>query len=105
MDAQRRKAIERTSGALTGAFPPGFLKKLRGEWDRPWDESLVGERDRRPCVAGTRIYVEQVLGTLADSHGSIKDAAEYLDLSDGQVEASVRYARQHDLPEGTARAG
>ena len=28
----RRAAIERTSGALTGTYPAGYLEDLRGDW-------------------------------------------------------------------------
>jgi hypothetical protein len=30
--AERRTAIERTAGALTGSYPPGYLDELRGDW-------------------------------------------------------------------------
>ena len=30
--AQRREAIQRTSGALTGAYEPGYLERLRHDW-------------------------------------------------------------------------
>ena len=30
--ADRRAAIERTAGALTGTYPPGYLEELRGDW-------------------------------------------------------------------------
>jgi hypothetical protein len=30
--ARRRDAIRRTSGALTGAYEPGYLKRLRDDW-------------------------------------------------------------------------
>jgi hypothetical protein len=29
---RRRAAIRRTSGALTGAFEPGYLERLRDDW-------------------------------------------------------------------------
>ncbi|MGH3031545.1 MAG: AbrB/MazE/SpoVT family DNA-binding domain-containing protein [Gaiellaceae bacterium] len=29
---RRRAAIERTAGSLTGAYPAGYLEKLRSEW-------------------------------------------------------------------------
>jgi hypothetical protein len=30
--ARRRGAIRRTSGALTGAYEPGYLERLRDDW-------------------------------------------------------------------------
>jgi hypothetical protein len=30
--AQRRDAVRRTSGALTGAYEPGYLDRLRDDW-------------------------------------------------------------------------
>jgi hypothetical protein len=30
--ADRERAIRRTSGALTGVYPPGYLGALRDEW-------------------------------------------------------------------------
>jgi hypothetical protein len=30
--AERRSAIERTAGALTDVYPPGYLDELRGDW-------------------------------------------------------------------------
>ena len=30
--SDRRAAVERTAGALTGAYPPDYLKRLRDDW-------------------------------------------------------------------------
>jgi hypothetical protein len=30
--ARRREAVKRTSGALTGAYEPGYLESLRDDW-------------------------------------------------------------------------
>jgi hypothetical protein len=32
LTADRRAAIEHTEGALTGAYPAGYLADLRGDW-------------------------------------------------------------------------
>ncbi len=32
--ADRRTAIERTGGALTGVYPADYLERLRGDWPR-----------------------------------------------------------------------
>jgi antitoxin (DNA-binding transcriptional repressor) of toxin-antitoxin stability system len=30
--AERLAAIDRTAGALTGVYPPGYLERLRDDW-------------------------------------------------------------------------
>lgn len=30
----RLRAVKETTGALTGAYPTGYLEELRGEWER-----------------------------------------------------------------------
>ena len=47
--------------------------------------------DRRPGLAGTRLYVWQVISTVQASGGSIEEAAEYFRLSPVQVKACVSY--------------
>jgi hypothetical protein len=32
LEARRREGVRRTSGALTGAYEPGYLDRLRDEW-------------------------------------------------------------------------
>jgi bifunctional DNA-binding transcriptional regulator/antitoxin component of YhaV-PrlF toxin-antitoxin module len=29
--------VDKYAGCLTGVYGPGYLEKLRSEWDRPWD--------------------------------------------------------------------
>jgi hypothetical protein len=31
-EARRRETVQGSSGALTGAYEPGYLERLRGEW-------------------------------------------------------------------------
>jgi uncharacterized protein (DUF433 family) len=46
---------------------------------------------RRPALAGTRLYVWQVIDTLRESGNSVAQAAEYLGLPEQKVRASVDY--------------
>jgi uncharacterized protein (DUF433 family) len=50
----------------------------------------VGHR-RRARLAGTRLYVYQVISTLRDGGGNVTEAAESLDLRNGQVAAALAY--------------
>lgn len=50
-----------------------------------------GSGQRWPALVGTRLYVWQILGTLRASDGSVAEAAEYLGLSERQVQAAVDY--------------
>jgi len=47
--------------------------------------------DRRPGLAGTRLYVWHVIATVRESGGSIEEAAEYFRISPLQVKACVSY--------------
>ncbi|HEX5582452.1 DUF433 domain-containing protein [Gaiella sp.] len=50
-----------------------------------------GGSGRRPSVLGTRLDVAQIVETLRQNENSIEETAEYLDISQAQVEAAVRY--------------
>jgi uncharacterized protein (DUF433 family) len=46
---------------------------------------------RQPMLAGTRLYVHQVIATLREQGGSVADAAEYLGLAPRFVQAALEY--------------
>jgi uncharacterized protein (DUF433 family) len=46
---------------------------------------------RRPALTGTRLYVWQVMETLRASDNSVRDAAEYLGVTERQIRAAVDY--------------
>jgi uncharacterized protein (DUF433 family) len=50
---------------------------------------------RRPMLVGTRLDVADVIETIRANHGSVEDAAEYLDLPVGHVEACARYYAEY----------
>jgi uncharacterized protein (DUF433 family) len=46
---------------------------------------------RQPMLAGTRLYVHQVIATLREHGGSAADTAEYLGLAPRFVQAALEY--------------
>jgi uncharacterized protein (DUF433 family) len=46
---------------------------------------------RQPMLAGTRLYVHQVIATLREHSGSVPDTAEYLGLAPRFVQAALEY--------------
>jgi uncharacterized protein (DUF433 family) len=46
---------------------------------------------RQPLVAGSRLYVHQVIGTLRTGDGDVDEAAGYLGLTARQVRAALDY--------------
>lgn len=46
---------------------------------------------RQPLLIGTRLNVHQVISTLRGSAGSVPETAEYLGISQRQVQAAVDY--------------
>jgi uncharacterized protein (DUF433 family) len=50
-----------------------------------------GSGERVPIIAGTRLYVYQVISTIRDSDGSLDEAAEYFSLPLMLMEAARDY--------------
>jgi uncharacterized protein (DUF433 family) len=50
-----------------------------------------GPSGRRARLVGRGLDVWEVIATIRDNHGSIREAAEYLEVPDGLVEAAVAY--------------
>jgi len=74
----------------------GLAERLLDEGLRTERHPLIAFREggaglRRPALAGTRLYVRQVIDTLRASGNSVAAAAEYLGLTDLQVRAAVAY--------------
>jgi uncharacterized protein (DUF433 family) len=62
-----------------------------------------GAGQRRPALVGTRLYVWQVLDTVRASEGSVSNAAEYLGLSERQVQAAIDYCAEFAEEVGAQR--
>lgn len=50
-----------------------------------------GAAGRRPALAGTRLDVADVIGTLRQNAGSASETARYLEIPVEKVEACLRY--------------
>lgn len=60
---------------------------------------------RQPTLAGTRLYVHQVIATLREHEGSVPDTADYLVLAPRFVQAALAYyADFRDEVDGDAMA-
>ncbi|MDQ6927088.1 MAG: hypothetical protein M3159_00305 [Actinomycetota bacterium] len=61
---------------------------------------------RQPLVVGTRLYVHQVVATLRAAGGNLDEAAEYLGLPPGPVQAARNYYAdfQHEVDADAAAA-
>ncbi len=57
----------------------------------PLIQFLDGPSGRRASLAGRGLDVWEVIATIRDNHGSIAQAADYLQIPAGLVEASVAY--------------
>lgn len=57
----------------------------------PLVQFLDGPSGRRASMIGRGLDVWEVIGTVHDNVGSITDAADYLEISVGMVEAAVAY--------------
>lgn len=73
-----------------------LAERLIDEGLRTLDHPLIQFRqgasgERRPALAGSRLYVWQVVDTVRASDGSVAAAAEYLGLSRARVQACVSY--------------
>lgn len=73
-----------------------LAERLLGEGLHTERHPLIAFREgagglRRPALAGTRLYVWQVIDTVRAGGNSVPDAAAYLGLPDHHVQAAVDY--------------
>lgn len=73
-----------------------LVDQLLGEAVRTDAHPLIRFRtgasgQRRPALAGTRLYVHDVIATLRGERGDVEAAAEYLGVEAGSVRAALAY--------------
>lgn len=56
---------------------------------------LEGPSGRRASLAGRGLDVWEVIATVRDNDGSVEEAARYLQVPQGLVEAAVSYYGEH----------
>ena len=88
------EALERRA-AETGQTKSALAERYIHEGLRLDEHLLIAFRDgatgRLAALAGTRLYVWQVIETVKNSGNSVDEAAAYLGLAVGKVRAAVRY--------------
>ena len=61
-------------------------------------EITPGKRGRKPCVAGTRIAVADVLGWMANGMDEAAIMADFPELSSEQIRACLAFAAARGAP-------
>ena len=94
--ARRTLELLDAAAAETGESRNALADRLLGEALRVRKHPLIrfqqGAAGRRqPLLAGTRLYVHQVIATLRAGGGDVEEAAAYLGLSPRQVDAALDY--------------
>jgi uncharacterized protein (DUF433 family) len=88
------KRLERRARA-TGAKPRTLAARYVEEGLRHDDHPLIhfvdGPSGRRAAVIGTGLDVWEIVATVRDNGNDLGEAAEYLDVSRGLVEAAITY--------------
>lgn len=82
--------------ATSGESRNAMVERLLAEAIRLERHPLIRFRSgasgrRRPCLAGNRLYVHQVMSTLRASDGDVDEAAEGLGISPQLVQAALDY--------------
>lgn len=97
IDADLKSELERRAREA-GLSPAALYERFISEGLRQDAHPLIAFRDgaggRRATLAGTRLSVAQVIGTLFAEAKSTRAAAEYLDVPETYVHACVRYYAQ-----------
>jgi uncharacterized protein (DUF433 family) len=88
---QRLTEWARRSGLPERSLAQRYVEEGLRHDAHPLIQFLDGPSGRRASLVGRGLDVWEVIATIRDNHGSIREAAEYLDVPAGLVEAAVAY--------------
>jgi uncharacterized protein (DUF433 family) len=88
---QRLSERARRAGVAERTLAQRYVEEGLRHDVHPLIQFLDGPSGRRPSLVGRGLDVWEVVATVQDNDGSITDAAEYLQVPAGLVEAAVAY--------------
>lgn len=88
---QRLAERARGAGVAERTLAQRYVEEGLRHDAHPLIQFLDGPSGRRPSLIGRGLDVWEVIATVQDNNGSLADAAEYLQIAAGLVEAAVAY--------------
>jgi uncharacterized protein (DUF433 family) len=92
---ERLAGRARRAGVAERALAQRYLEEGLRHDAHPLVQFLDGPTGRRASLIGSGLDVWEVIATLRDNDGSIKEAAAYLQIPVGLVQAAVAYYGEH----------
>ena len=89
--AQRLERRARLAGAKPRTLAARYVEEGIRHDEHPLIHFVDGATGRRAALLGTHLDVWEVIATVRDNEGVVADAADYLGISRGLVEAAVTY--------------
>lgn len=78
-------------GAAQTELAERYIDEGLRQEDHPLIYFRTGMSGRQAALLGTRLYVTDIVATVRQNDNSTDEAAEYLDLPVGHVQATIRY--------------
>lgn len=88
---QRLERRARAAGAKPRTLAARYVEEGIRHDEHPLIHFVVGATGRRAALLGTQLDVWEVIATVRDNQGDTAEAADYLGIERGLVEAAVTY--------------
>ena len=92
---ERLARLARRAGLPERALAQRYLEEGLRHDAHPLIQFLDGPSGRRASLVGSGVDVWEVIATLRDNDGSVEEAAAYLQIPVGLVQAAVAYYGEH----------
>ncbi|MGO9501568.1 MAG: hypothetical protein ACLPUO_08325 [Streptosporangiaceae bacterium] len=92
---QRLAERARRAGLAERTLAQRYVEEGLRHDAHPLIQFIDGPSGRRASLVGRGLDVWEVIATVRDNHGSAAEAAEYLEVPAGLVEAAVSYYGEH----------